>query len=183
MRMPEYTSKRSVLVTVLQSFWLFLSILLLCILIFLIYVPGFSVPDVLLSMSPNHNSTNQLGSTFFVLCMVTAITVLHFMESNKAIKLSIILSFLIIIILGYNLCNTSTPVSPYLYGLYFTVTLMIFTDAFIMSEILTTPSDAKRKVPMVSDLSLWMSDYFEKTNIDENLKREITSLEAVLDEM
>ncbi|MBA3045243.1 MAG: hypothetical protein KKH41_07570 [Candidatus Thermoplasmatota archaeon] len=178
--MSENILNRSILNTVLQSFWLFLSILLLFILILLIYVPGLSAPAVLLSMSPDHSGTNQPGSIFFALCLVATITALHFLENDKAIKLSIILSFMIMIILGNNLFNTSVPVPLHFYGLFFAVALMIIFDAFIVSEIIATPSDTKRKIPMSSDLSERISDYLTESNTDDNLMRYLDSLEGIL---
>ncbi len=178
--MSEYISKRSVLITVSQSFWLFLSIVLLCILILLIYVPGLSSPDVLLAMSPSHSSTNQLGSTFFALCMVTSITALHFLKSDKAIKLSIILSFMIIIMLGNNLFNTSVPVPLHFYGLFFVVALMIFFDAFIVSETIAAPSDTRHIIHKSPDLSERITDTFIKSDMDESLRLQLTELEALL---
>jgi hypothetical protein len=159
MRMSDYFSERSILITVLQTFWLFLSIILLCIFILLIFVPGLSAPIVLLAMSPNHGSSNQLGSMFFVLCVITAITVLHFLNSEKAIKLSIILSFLIIIIFAYNLFSTSASIPLHHYGLFFTVGLMIIFDAYIESNKFATPQIIKRKFPASPELSERISDH------------------------
>jgi len=157
--MSDYFSERSILITVLQTFWLFLSIILLCIFILLIFVPGLSAPIVLLAMSPNHGSSNQLGSMFFVLCVITAITVLHFLNSEKAIKLSIILSFLIIIIFAYNLFSTSASIPLHHYGLFFTVALMIIFDAYIESNKFATPQKIKRKFPASPELSERISDH------------------------
>ena len=159
MRISDNISKRSILITVLQTFWLFLSIILLCIFILLIFIPGLSVPNDLLAMSPNYSTSNQLGSTFFALCVITAITVLHFMKSKKAIKLSIILSFLIIIIFAYNLFSTSASLPLHYYGLFFTVALMIIFDAIIESDKLATPQKIKRKFPASPELSERISDH------------------------
>jgi hypothetical protein len=179
-RTPKHISKRSVLITVLQTFWLFLSIVLLCIFILLMYIPGLNAPSVLLSISPGHSSANQLGCTFFAFCMVTAITVLHFLESNKATKLSIILSFLIVITLAFNLFSTSTPVPLHHYGLFFTVALMIIFDAFIESDKIAAPKKIKRKFPVSSDLSMRLSDHSIKSNMDVSLMSAMADLEALL---
>ena len=180
MRMSDHIFQRSILITVLQTFWLFLSITLLCIFILLIFIPGLSAPNALLAMSPNHSGSNQLGSAFFVLCVISAITVLHFLKNKKAIKLSIILSFLIIIIFAHNLFNTSASLPLHHYGLFVAVALMIIFDALIESDKLAAPKKTKRKFPASPELSERISDHPVQSNMDANLMTTLADLEALL---